>query len=296
MSNGSPALQSEPLAPPLPPGREIELPGRGTTFVRELPGPSPDAPTLLLLHGWTATADLNWFGAYERLGEHFRIVALDHRGHGRGIRSRKPFRLADCADDAACLVNELELGPVIPVGYSMGGPIALLMWRRHRPIVRGLVLCATAGSFRHSRAERMSFLGLTGLSAVARLTPSATKERITERVFLRRKAEKWGGWAMSQVAQHDWRMILEAGHSIGSFSATEWLPDIDVPTSHVITLRDPVVPAYRQLELFTSIPDADAVRIDAEHDAIAAHHDRMSDLIIGSVESVLRRAPHRAGS
>ena len=32
-------------------------------------------------------------------------------------------------------------------------------------------------------------------------------------------------------------------------------------------------------------------RIDAEHDAIAAHHDRMSDLIIGSVESVLRRAP-----
>jgi len=282
--------------PDLPPGRTIELPGRGTTFVRELPGPSPDAPTVLLLHGWTATADLNWFGVYESLGRHFRVVALDHRGHGLGIRTRKPFRLADCADDAACLVEELKLGSVIPVGYSMGGPIALLMWRRHRPIVDGLVLCATAGSFSHSRAERMSFLGLTGLGALARLTPSNTKEWITERVFLRRKADKWGSWAISQVELHDWRMVLEAGHAIGSFSATDWLHEIDVPTAHVVTLRDPVIPTYRQLDLYTRIPDAEAVRIDPEHDAIVAHADRMSQFIVDGVHSVRRRAAARVTS
>ena len=49
-------------------------------------------------------------------------MALDHRGHGRGIRSRRPFRLEDCADDAAALIDELGLGPVTAVGYSMGGP------------------------------------------------------------------------------------------------------------------------------------------------------------------------------
>lgn len=282
--------------PPLPPGREIDLPGRGTTFVRELPGPGGDAPTLLLLHGWTATADLNWFGVYERLGQHFRVVALDHRGHGLGIRSRKPFRLADCADDAACLVEQLGLGEVIPVGYSMGGPIALLMWRRHRPIVSGLVLCATAGSFSHSRAERMSFLGLTGLGAMARLTPSTAKEWLTERVFLRRKGGKWGPWAVSQIELHDWRMVLEAGHAIGSFSASEWLHEIDVPTSHVVTLRDPVIPAYRQLDLYTRIPDAHAVRIDAEHDAIVAHSDRMAELIVAGARSVGERSAMRARS
>lgn len=99
---------------------------------------------VLLLHGWTATADLNWFAVYETLGQHFRVISLDHRGHGRGIRTRKPFRLADCADDAACLLSELGIKKVIPVGYSMGGPIALLMWRRHRAVVDGLILCATA--------------------------------------------------------------------------------------------------------------------------------------------------------
>ena len=34
-------------------------------------GAGPDAPTVLLLHGWTATADLNWFTAYEALGRTF---------------------------------------------------------------------------------------------------------------------------------------------------------------------------------------------------------------------------------
>jgi len=44
------------LRPALPPGREVVLPGRGSTFVREVAGP-PGAPTVVLLHGLGATAD-----------------------------------------------------------------------------------------------------------------------------------------------------------------------------------------------------------------------------------------------
>lgn len=281
-------MSDQSYSPYLPPGFEIELPGRGRTFYRDLPGPA-GAPTLLLLHGWTATADLNWFAVYERLSRHFRVIAPDHRGHGRGIRTRKPFRLADCADDAACLLSELGIESAIPVGYSMGGPIAMLMWRRHRPMVDGLVLCATAGSFAHSRLERVSFAGLTGLAATARLTPENARDWISSRSYLRRKADKWGPWALSQVELHDWRMVLEAGHAIGSFSAHDWVSDIDVPTAHIITLRDPVVPVKRQLQLYTAIPNAQARRIDAEHDAIVAAADHMAELIIESADSVRSR-------
>ena len=253
-------------------------------------GPTPDATTVLLLHGWTATADLNWFAVYERLARHFRVVALDHRGHGRGIRTRSRFRLADCADDAACLLNELGINEVVPVGYSMGGPVAQLMWRRHRNLVTGLVLCATAGGFAHSRGERARFLGLTGLGALARITPANAQAYLTERLFLQRKAEKWGPWAIRQLELHDWRMVLEAGHAIGNYSALDWLGEVDVPTAHIITTRDPVVPLRRQLELFTSIPQAVAARIDAEHDAVVAQHERMGELIVDSVNSVVQRA------
>ena len=90
--------------PDLPPGRHIHLPGRGTTYIREMPGPE-GAPVVVLLHGWTATADLNFFTCYEELARHFRVIAVDHRGHGRGIRTSQPFRLSDCADDVASLAE-----------------------------------------------------------------------------------------------------------------------------------------------------------------------------------------------
>src|SRR5204863_4007150 len=140
----------------VPPGKYVELPGRGTTFARDIPGP-PGAATVVLLHGWTATADLNWQPSYEPLSHHFRVVALDHRGHGRGIRSRRPFRLEDCADDAAAVAEALDIDRLIAVGYSMGGPIAQLLWRRHRPLVSGLVLCATSRNFRGHPRERLMF-------------------------------------------------------------------------------------------------------------------------------------------
>ena len=75
------------------------------------------------------------------------MVAPDLRGHGRGIRSRRPFRLEDCADDLAALVEQLGCGPVVVVGYSMGGLVAQLLWRRHPDLVAGLVLCSTARVF-----------------------------------------------------------------------------------------------------------------------------------------------------
>ncbi|MBA2283374.1 MAG: alpha/beta fold hydrolase, partial [Acidimicrobiia bacterium] len=128
-------------------GRVLDLPGRGRTWVRDIPGPTPDAPVVLLLHGFTATADLNWVTSYSSLAKRYRVLAIDHRGHGRGIRSRRPFRLEDCADDAAAACAALGLERVVACGYSMGGPIAMLLWRRHPALVRGLVLCATARRF-----------------------------------------------------------------------------------------------------------------------------------------------------
>ncbi len=64
----------------LPYGRHVELPDRGTTFVREVQGP-PGAPTVLLLHGLVASGGLNWFQVFEPLAEHFNIIAPDLRGH-----------------------------------------------------------------------------------------------------------------------------------------------------------------------------------------------------------------------
>ena len=51
----------------------------------------------------------------------------------------QPFRLEDCADDIAALLAALGVDRCIAVGYSMGGPIAQLLWQRHPHLVDGLV-------------------------------------------------------------------------------------------------------------------------------------------------------------
>jgi 3-oxoadipate enol-lactonase len=267
----------------------MHLPGRGTTFVRRLEGP-PDAPTLVLLHGWTASADLNWFTCYEPLAEHYRVIALDHRGHGRGIRSRKTFRLEDCADDAVAVCDVLGIDRFIPVGYSMGGPIAQLIWKRHRQRTAGLVLCATSSYFSTSREERLSFLGLSGLAAMARLTPLQARQWLTDQFYLQRKTDQWEPWALHEAARHDWRAVLEAGRAIGNFSSREWIGDIDVPTSTLITMRDRVVPVRRQIRLFEAIPDAEAFRVDADHDAVVANAKQFVPTLLRACRSVVERA------
>ena len=289
------AASSAPLPPPpppplLPPGREIELPGRGVTFVRDLAGPTPDAPTVLLLHGWTATADLNFHTCYDELARTYRVLALDHRGHGRGLRTKRTFRLEDCADDAIALLDALGIDRALVVGYSMGGPVALLAWRRHPERVQGLVLCATAPHFSTSRNERLNFLGLSGLAGLSRATPMRARVWLTDQFFLQRKAETWEPWAIEQVTRHDWRMILEAGRRIGSFSARDWLGEVDVPTSVVITMRDTVVPVRRQIRLFQGITGADAFRVDGGHDAVVAKADAFVPVLERACHAVIERS------
>src|ERR1700736_980314 len=140
MRPGSPWPPDPPTE--MPPARTVAVRGRGEFFLRDTGG---DGPVVMLLHGWMASADLNWSRAYgDLIRAGYRVLAIDHRGHGRGLRALTPFRLADCAADAAAVLRELDAAPATVVGYSMGGAIAQLVARDHPDVVSGLILSGTA--------------------------------------------------------------------------------------------------------------------------------------------------------
>ncbi len=279
----------EVATPDLPPGRFVDLPDRGTIVVRDF-GPRDAATTIVLLHGWTATADLNWFRCYDALGERYRVVAFDHRGHGSGLRSKKRFRLEDCADDAVAVADALGIDRFIAIGYSMGGPIAQLIWRRHPDRVDGLVLCATAPIFNVERNERLGFLGGSALAALARITPEQARVWLTDQLYLQRKSQEWEPWAIREASSHDWRMLLEAGAAIGTFDSTTWIGAVDVPVSLVVTMNDPVVSRRRQTMLFELIPDADVQRVDGDHGAVVEAAEHFVPSLLRAIESVEARS------
>lgn len=277
-----------PFAPKLPAGRSVELPGRGTTFIREVAGP-PGAPAVVLLHGWTVTADINFYTAYERLGEHFRIITIDHRGHGSGIRTNDPFRLEDCADDVAVLIDTLRLGPVLVVGYSMGGAVAQLLCNRHPTLVRGVVLCSTARLFNGRAGEAISFFGLAGLAALSRLAPEQARGWMTEQ-FVSRKQKSYQAWALEEVRGNDVVKMLEAGNAIGQFSSRDWIEFVTIPSAVIVTMQDRTVPARRQLRLADSLPNAAVHRVAAGHDACIAAAQQWVPLLLTSLLDVEKRS------
>ena len=253
------------------------LPGRGTTWVREA-GEESGGPALVLLHGWTATSAINWVHCFAPLAAHFRVVALDQRGHGRGIRPSpvRGFRLEDCADDAIALADALGLERVIPVGYSMGGPVAQLTWHRHRDRVAGLVLCATSRNFRGTaqagRTDMALSGGLTGAATALRvLPPTVRRQAAMAGVVWRKRVLGMPEWVLADVARSDPAALLECYRALRAFNSAGWIGEVDVPTAVLITTADRVVPTSRQRKLADAIPGAATWLVAGDHDACVSN-------------------------
>lgn len=276
-----------PVPPPLPPARVLTVPERGEVFHRLAAGPAGAVP-VLLLHGWTASADLNWFQAYDGLAARHLVVAPDHRGHGRGIRAERPFSLEDCADDAAGLLEALDLPPAVVVGYSMGGPIGLLLWQRHPARVAGLVLEATALEWRESWYERLVWrtMALFELSLRAGTGQGLVERGLRVAIEDEPELAPWRPWLVGEFRRGDPRDIAEAGRALGRFDARPFAHGVDVPTAVVVTTRDRLVRPRKQRAL-AAATRARVFELAADHDAFFVQGRRLADLTVSAVESVL---------
>ncbi|MCU4183312.1 alpha/beta hydrolase [Acidiferrimicrobium sp. IK] len=275
----------------VPEGRFVELPGRGRTFVREIPGP-PGAPVLILLHGLSATGGTNWAGAFGALGDRYRVIALDHRGHGQGIRCAH-FRLADCADDVVALADVLGIDQFIPVGYSMGGPIAQLVWHRHRSRVSAMVLCATSRDFRGRLDDRLLFLGVGTLNLGLHGVPRPLRMKGWQAVaramaggFATRELRRWSA---VELSRHDPRLVCEAALAVGSFSSRGWIDGVDVPVAVIATEHDQLVPLRRQIKLADHIPSAVLHPVSGDHFAVTRQADQFIAALSESCDEVIGR-------
>ena len=280
----------------VPEGRMVDLPD-GRTFVVDVAGPSHEAPTIVLLHALGCTAYLTWFGALAELSRTHRVVALDLRWHGRGIKSDR-FRIDDCADDVAGVLDALGVESAIVAGYSLGGAVAQKVWHRHPARVSGLVLASTSRNFRGHVGERMFFpvmtlamhplsrVALTKVERVAAALPEMPSVELADAtVWGRSEFRSTSAWSMPEVLGE-----------LGRFNSAPWISSADVPTAVVVTGRDRAIPARRQRRLAAEIPDARVYDAPGGHASIVLDHDRWTPVFLEAVADVTARTPSPARS
>jgi 3-oxoadipate enol-lactonase len=112
-----------------------------------------------------------WDALANQLAVDCRVIAYDHRGHGSSDAPEGPYAMADLADDAARLLRELDTGPVVWIGLSMGGMVGQELALRHPGLVGALVLANTTSGYPEAaRAvwrQRIDTVREQGIEAIA---------------------------------------------------------------------------------------------------------------------------------
>jgi pimeloyl-ACP methyl ester carboxylesterase len=271
-----------PEAPPRFRGiqsRPADIPGRTVTagryefFVRELG--DPEAPPLVLLHGWLYDGFATWHRVAPDLAATHRVVIPDLRNHGKTDRIRSRFEIADVADEMAVLLDRLDLAGSPVVGYSMGGMVAQELALRHPGFVDRLVLAASAAApVQWPRWLSVPVMvGGRSLSRVDRtLLPRIAYRYLTlTGVF----PPEHGEWLWQTLLDRDTDLYYESGFAVLRFDVRDRIGRLDVPVRSIIPTRDQLIPPSHQRET-ARLFGADVVELDgARHEAVMTHSAEM---------------------
>jgi pimeloyl-ACP methyl ester carboxylesterase len=213
---------------------------------------------LIWAHGFTLVGDLFRANVLPALGDRYRVILPDLRGHGRSTGSPATIRFDRWADDLVALLDHLDLERAHLAGFSFGATALLILGARHVARARTLTLIGAA----HALDEGVR----TQLRALAADWPAQP------------------GWIDEQRRLHDaangpdhWRVLLDTLRAWADDPAQPPIQPADLaaitcPALMVYGDRDPIFPLAVATELYRALPTAElAVVPGAWH---GPHSDR----------------------
>lgn len=229
----------------------------------EIHGRTDDAQTVLLSSGLGGAAHY-WTHQIPALGEHFRVIAYDHRGTGRsGGTLPEGYAIEDMAADVAALLDRLAVAKANFIGHALGGLIGLqLAVDRPTLIDRMIVVNAWGKTHPHTLrcfAIRKNLLLDSGADAYVRAQP----------LFLYPAA--WLADRQDWLAEQDTagmahfppiETVLRRIAAIEAFDLTAQIPTITAPTLVIATRDDMLVPCTCSIALAGQLPNARLALLD----------------------------------
>lgn len=234
--------------------------------------------TIVLSHA-IGTDLTMWDSLANVLAADCTVIAFDHRGHGSSEKRDGLYSMADLADDAASLLRELDTGPVIWVGLSMGGMVGQELALRHPTLVRALVLANTTSAYpdaaRHAWQERIATVREQGIEAIA----DAVMARYFHDGF---RAEQPATVARfrRRLTSTDPLGYIGCCNAVGTVDTTSRLHQINAPTLVIAGELDQGTPPAMSQTLTEAIAGARMVVInDASHVSVIEQPQRFAGIV-----------------
>ena len=221
-----------------------------------------DAPVLVLSGSLGSTLEM-WRPQVAPLTERFRVIRVDHRGHGGSPVPPGPYRIADMAADVLALLDTLELERVAWCGLSMGGMIGMYLGSEAPERLTSLTLCCTSAHFPDPTvwSDRIAAVSSGGTAPIA--------ETVVSRWF----TPDWAAAHPDVVAE---AAAMVAGTSDDGYLACcqalevwdhrDRLGAVTVPTLVIAGAADPSTPVEPHARTIAEgIPGARLEVLDAAH-------------------------------
>jgi len=227
-----------------------------------------------------------WDGLANALSPDNRVIAYDHRGHGASDAPPGPYTMAELADDAARLLRELDAGPVVWIGLSMGGMVGQELALRHPSLVRALVLANTTSGYPEAaRAvweQRIATVNEEGIEAIA----DAVMARYFHDGF---RAEKAGTVARFRRRVVSTNAVGYVGccSAVGHVDTTARLGQIAVPTLVIAGKLDQGTPVSMAQTLADGMPNASlTVLKEASHLSAVEQPEAFRTAVMAFIDTV----------
>ncbi len=172
-----------------------EIQANGISIHYDLSGRA-DGPVVLLSNSLGTRLEM-WDPQLPALGQRYRVLRYDSRGHGRSSVPAGPYSIELLAADAVGLLDALEIGRVHFCGLSKGGMVGQMLGARHAHRLRSLTLCSTACFMAPKELwdQRIAAVREGGMTAIAdavverwftaayRAEPTVVVDRVREMVL-----------------------------------------------------------------------------------------------------------------
>jgi 3-oxoadipate enol-lactonase len=210
---------------------------------------------IVLLHAFPFNRSM-WDPQVAALFGECRCIVPDLRGFGDSPRSG-PYTMDRYADDVGALLDALQIEQAVVAGLSMGGYVALALWRRLHQRIRALVLADTRASAdtpegARKRVDLIEVARTQGIDAVIALQLPGIIGKGT-----REKQPDLVEGIRSIMARSTVEGIVGALEAMRARSdSTPFLASIDVPTLIIVGEEDAITPVKDARAMHEAIPSS----------------------------------------